>query len=226
MGHQALTVRAWCCALLDISTLAQVDAIFRQHWYVKSHRGGTALGWCSWDAVQSHFSLNFYFYTLSNYDSYFYCTCHGTRSCHENNKVGICHRTIPTFFNTSFPLGERGGINVSPGTSMSGRTPHRGRSLPDQPSYGCAGPILTKIQFGSSDHLKTPREEWADMVSRRTLGYCALRNQASSHTGWSVPTEWFPVHTPYHIHSPKNWGGVLSFLFHPSSIISLITISI
>ena len=48
------------------------------------------------------------------------------------------------------------------------------------------------------------------------------RTQESTHTGWSVPTEWFPVHPPFCFNS-SDWGGALpSFLL--SSLISLITI--
>ena len=48
------------------------------------------------------------------------------------------------------------------------------------------------------------------------------RTQESTHTGWSVPTEWFPVHPPFYPNS-SDWGGALpSFLL--SSLISLITI--
>ena len=49
------------------------------------------------------------------------------------------------------------------------------------------------------------------------------RTQESSHTGWSVPTEWFPVHPPF-CFNPSDWGGALSS-FLLSSLLSLISIS-
>ena len=98
--------------------------------------------------------------------------CHGTHSCHENIKVGSCPGKTPSrgllpdtpnFPIIPCPSGQGGYKYCLLHIHRLGTTPIGGFA-PDLPSYGCAGPHLTKIQFRSrcvraGTISKTPREE-------------------------------------------------------------------
>ena len=83
--------------------------------------------------------------------------CHGTHSCHENIKVGSCPGKTPSrgllpdtpnFPIIPCPSGQGGYKYCLLHIHRLGTTPIGGFA-PDLPSYGCAGPHLTKIQFRS-----------------------------------------------------------------------------
>ena len=119
--------------------------------------------------------------------------------------------TISILLNISSPLGE-GDINTVP------------QHILDNPKE-CAGTPPNKISisiYGSFLKLFV-KKSLLRVVSARLLCPAGSRTQESFHTGWSVPTEWFPVRPPFCFNS-SDWGGALSS-FLPSSLLSPITIS-
>ena len=75
---------------------------------------------------------------------------------------GVPPRHCQLSYHPNAPPG-KGDINTASRTSIVWENPHWG-VRPDQTSYGCAGPILTKDQFRSrcvraGIFYKTPREE-------------------------------------------------------------------
>ena len=117
----------------------------------------------------------------------------------------------PILLNISSPLGE-GDINTVP------------QHILDNPKE-CAGTPRNKISisiYGSFLKLFA-KKSLLRAVTAGLLCPAGPRTQESSHIGWSVPTEWFPVHPPF-CFNPSDWGGALSS-FLPSSLLSLITIS-
>ena len=76
---------------------------------------------------------------------------------------GGSSQTLPTFLSSHCPSGQGGYKYCLLHIHRLGTTPIGGFA-PDLPSYGCAGPHLTKIQFRSrcvraGIFYKTPREE-------------------------------------------------------------------
>ena len=142
--------------------------------------------------------------------------CHGTHSCHENIKVGSCPGTTPSrgllpdtpnFPIIPCPSGQGGYKYCLLHIHRLGTTPIGGFA-PDLPSYGCAGPHLTKIQFRSrcvraGTISKTPREEWA------------VYSQAPFHTEWECSTNGSPSTLPKNSKFPNNFKSVVSSLPSP-----------
>ena len=119
--------------------------------------------------------------------------------------------TISILLNISSPLGE-GDINTVP------------QHILNNPKE-CAGTPPNKISisiYGSFLKLFA-KKSLLRAVTAGLLCPAGPRTQESSHTGWSVPTEWFPVHPPF-CFNPSDWGGALSS-FLLSSLLSLISIS-
>ena len=93
--------------------------------------------------------------------------------------------TISILLNISSPLGE-GDINTVP------------QHILDNPKE-CAGTPPNKISisiYGSFLKLFA-KKSLLRAVTAGLLCPAGPRTQESSHTGWSVPTEWFPVRPPF-----------------------------
>ena len=143
--------------------------------------------------------------------------------CHEKGKLFMSmsgntplgglppDRSTSNFPFISSPLGE-GDINTVP------------QHILDSPKE-CAGtpPNENSISIYGSFLKLFAKKSLLRAVTAGLLCPAGPRTQESSHTGWSVPTEWFPVRPPFCFNS-SDWGGALSS-FLLSSLISLITIS-